>query len=73
MLPQFPYKQASLTVSGSAYFYDFGPFLAGLENEFPYIRILNLSLEPIPSLAPVEQEKLAFKMEFVFLVKPGDA
>jgi hypothetical protein len=73
LLPQFPYKQAALSISGSAYFYDFGQFLAGLENQFPYVRILNLSLEPVPSLVPVEQEKLAFKMDFVFLVKPGDA
>lgn len=73
MLPQFPYKQASFTIGGSAFFYDFGQFLADFENRFPYIRILNLSLEPIPSPTPVEQEKLAFKMEVVFLVKPGDA
>jgi hypothetical protein len=73
MLPQFPYKQATLTIGGSAYFYDFGQFLADFENQSPYIRILNLSLEPIPSLVPVDQEKLAFKMDVVFLVKPGDA
>jgi hypothetical protein len=73
MLPQFPYKQATLTIGGSAYFYDFGRFLADFENQSPYIRVLNLSLEPIPSLAPVDQEKLAFKMDVVFLVKPGDA
>jgi len=73
MLPQFPYKQAALTIGGSGFFYDFGRFLADFENQFPYIRILNLSLEPIPSLVPVDQEKLAFKMDVVFLVKPGDA
>jgi hypothetical protein len=73
LLPQFPYKQAALTIGGSAFFYDFGQFLADFENQSPYIRILNLSLEPIPSTAPVDQEKLAFKMDVVFLVKPGDA
>jgi hypothetical protein len=73
MLPQFPYKQATFTISGSAFFYDFGQFLANFENHSPCIRILNLSLEPIPSPVPVEQEKLAFKMDVVFLVKPGDA
>jgi len=73
LLPQFPYKQATLTIGGSAFFYDFGQFLADFENQSPYIRVLNLSLEPIPSLTPVEQEKLAFKMDVVFLVKPGDA
>ncbi len=73
LLPQFPYKQAALTIGGSAFFYDFGQFLADFENQSPYIRVLNLSLEPIPSPVPVEQEKLAFKMDVVFLVKPGDA
>jgi hypothetical protein len=73
LLAQFPYKQASLTIGGSAYFNDFGQFLADLENLSPYIRILNLSLEPIPSQAHAEQDKLAFKMDVVFLVKPADA
>jgi hypothetical protein len=73
MLPQFPYKQAALTIGGSAFFYDFGRFLADFENQSPYIRVLNLSLEPIPSVTPVDQEKLAFKMDVVFLVKPGEA
>jgi len=73
LLPQFPYKQASMTIGGSAFFNDLGQFLADLENQSPYIRILNLSLEPIPSKEPVDQDKLAFKMEVVFLVKPSDA
>ena len=73
LLSQFPYKQASMTLGGSAYFNDFGKFLADLENQSPYIRVLNLSLEPIPSKEPVEQDKLAFKLEIVFLVKPSNA
>jgi hypothetical protein len=73
LLPQFPYKQATITIGGAALFYDFGQFVADFENQSPYVRILNLSLEPIPSLGSVEQEKLAFKMDVVFLVKPGDA
>ncbi|HXP59252.1 MAG TPA: GspMb/PilO family protein [Dongiaceae bacterium] len=75
LLPQFPYKQASMTIGGSAFFNDLGQFLADLENQSPYIRILNLSLEPVASKdkEPVEQDKLAFKMEVVFLVKPSDA
>ncbi|MGO8677967.1 MAG: hypothetical protein ACLQVX_19135 [Limisphaerales bacterium] len=73
LLAQFPYKQATVTIGGSAFFYDFGQFLADFENRYPFVRVLNLSLEPIPSLGAVEQEKLAFKMDVVFLVKPGDA
>ncbi len=70
LLPQFPYKQAALTISGSALFHDLGKFLADFENHFPYLRIANLSLEPIPALASADQEKLAFKMDIIFLVKP---
>ena len=70
LLPQFPYKQASLTVAGTAFFHDFGQFLADFENHFPYLRVVNLSLEPVPSLVVADQDKLAFKMDIVFLVKP---
>ena len=71
LLPQFPYKQASLTIGGSAQFQDFGQFLADFENHFPYLRVVNLSLEPIPALVAADQEKLAFRMDVVFLVKPN--
>ncbi len=73
LLPRFPYKQATVTIGGSGYFYDFGQFLADFENKAPYLRVLNLSLEPIPSTTVSDQDKLAFKMDVVFLVKPGDA
>ena len=35
MFAGFPYHQAVVTVSGSAYFYEFGKFLADLEKSFP--------------------------------------
>ncbi len=71
MLPGFPYKQASLTIGGSAYFHDFGKFVSDFENQFPYMRVLNLSLEPVSSLAGSDRERLAFRMEIAALVKPG--
>lgn len=71
MLADFPYKQASLTVGGSARFYDFGKFISDFENQYPYMRILNLSLEPVSGLVASEKDKLAFRMEVVALVKPG--
>src|SRR5258708_21497979 len=46
MLPNFPYRQATIAVGGVAYYYDFGKFLADLENHFPYLRVQNLVLEP---------------------------
>ena len=46
---------------------DFSDF----ENQFPYIRVMNLSLEPASSLVSSEKERLAFRMEIAALVKPG--
>jgi Tfp pilus assembly protein PilO len=69
MLAGFPYKQANMTISGTAFYSDFGKFVADFENQFPYMRILNLSLEPIPALVGTEKEKLAFRMELAALVK----
>lgn len=70
MFPKFPYNQAVVTVSGSAYYYEFGKFVADLENHFPYLRVENLNLEPGFGSNPDEREKLAFHMEIVTLVKP---
>ena len=71
MLPGFPYKQATLTIAGTAQFHDFGKFVADFENQFPYMRVMNLSLEPAANLASAEKERLAFRMEVATLVKPG--
>jgi hypothetical protein len=69
LFPDFPYSQAVVTVSGSAYYYDLGKFLRDLENEFPYLRVQNISLEPGLGANPDEREKLFFRMEIVNLVK----
>ena len=72
MLAGFPYKQATLTIGGTAQFHDFGKFVSDFENQFPYIRVMNLSLEPSSSLLTSDsKEKLAFRMEIAALVKPG--
>jgi hypothetical protein len=73
MLPSFPYKQASMTVSGTAQFYDFGRFIADFENEFPYVRVLNLTLEPVSAMIPTDRERLSFKLEVAALVKPANS
>jgi hypothetical protein len=70
MFSSFPYSQALVSVSGSAYYYEFGKFLADLENHFPYLRVQNLSLEPGFGSTAEEKEKLSFRMEIVTLVKP---
>jgi Tfp pilus assembly protein PilO len=69
LLSNFPYKQASLSLSGTAHFHDFGHFLADLENQFPHVRVLNLSLELNQSPAADDQETVSFKLDIVTLVK----
>ena len=69
MLPNFPYNQSAVAVSGNAYYSEFGKFLADFENRFPYMRVQNLSLEPGGGTTPDEREKLSFHMEIVTLVK----
>ena len=71
LLPSFPYKQITLTVSGTALFHDFGRFVADFENEYPYMRLLNLTLEPGSTTTATDREKLSFKMDIVALVKPA--
>ncbi len=72
-IPKFPYRQVSLTVAGTAYFHDLGLFIADFENRFPFARIANLDVAPNASLTTNEREKekLSFKMDVVFLVKPN--
>jgi Tfp pilus assembly protein PilO len=69
LLPNFPYKQTALTVAGTAHFHDLGRFLADLENHFPHIRLLNLSLDANAPSATVEPETLSFKIDIVTLAK----
>jgi hypothetical protein len=81
ILPKFPYKAATFTLRGSAYFHDLGQFIADFENSFPYIRVQNLELDSGPGSAanatttgagqPADAEKLSFKMEIVALVNPN--
>jgi hypothetical protein len=71
LLPHFPYKQANLMVAGTALFHDLGKFISDFENQFPYFRILNLSVEPVSALAGADREKLAFRMEIAALVRPN--
>jgi hypothetical protein len=60
-----------LTIGGTSYYHDLGKFIADFENQFPLFRVLNLEMEPAPSVAGAEKEKLSFKMDVVALVKPG--
>jgi len=69
LIPNFPYKQTTLTVAGTAHFHDLGRFLADLENQFPHVRLLNLSLDANAPSASIEPETLSFRMDIVTLAK----
>ena len=71
IFPQFPYRAALFNVRGSAFYHDFGRFLADFENAFPYIRIQNIELDSATDSGNREvAEKLNFKMELLTLVRP---
>ena len=69
ILPDFPYKQASLTVAGTAHFHDLGRFIADFENQYPHIRVLNLTLDANPTATVEDTETVSFKMEIATLVR----
>jgi Tfp pilus assembly protein PilO len=69
MIPNFPYNQLSVTLSGTAYYDDLGLFLADFENRFPCMRIENLNLEPGGGSTAEDREKLNFRMEVVSLTR----
>lgn len=67
LLPGFPFKQVNFTITGTAYYHDLGKFVADFENKFPHIRVVNLQMQPTDIASG--NEKLAFKMNVVVLVK----
>jgi Tfp pilus assembly protein PilO len=69
LIPGFPYKQATLTVAGTAHYHDLGQFIADFENQFPHIRLINLSMDANAPSANTEPETLSFKLDIVTLVK----
>lgn len=73
LLADFPYQQASITIGGTGHYYDIGSFVADFENTFPHARVCNLVLEPVAAASGADREKLLFRMDLVFLVKPTGA
>jgi Tfp pilus assembly protein PilO len=71
LLPNFPYKQVTVSIAGTAHYADLGKFVADFENQFPGSRIVNLELSPASAQSPEDTEKLSFKMNLVSLEKPG--
>jgi hypothetical protein len=71
LLPNFPYKQASIAVMGTAHYHELGRFIADFENQFPHMRLVNLGMEVVPATGSGDQEMLTFKMEIITLIKPN--
>ncbi|HXT42097.1 MAG TPA: hypothetical protein VN887_18965 [Candidatus Angelobacter sp.] len=69
--PRVAYKAASYSISGTAYYADFGSFVADLENSSPFVRVKNLSLQAVAPgySASSASEKLTFRLEFQILIK----
>lgn len=64
----FPYKQITLTINGNGFYHDLGKFVADFENNFPHMRVVNLTVEPVGG-SGTDAEKLSFRMDIVVLVK----
>lgn len=74
VFPEFPYEAVKYTLKGSAYYHDFGKFLADFENAFPYMRVQNIDLSPESGTANgPEAEKLSFRFDLVVPLKPKEA
>lgn len=73
ILPRVAYKAALFKVTGTAYYHDFGKYLANLENAFPHMRLTQLEMEPahLGEAVAEEDEKLTFIMEMLTLIKPA--
>jgi len=69
LLPKFPYRQVTITISGTAYYEDLGRFVSDFENQHPTARILDLAVEPAVVQNLSEREKLSFRMEIVTLAQ----
>lgn len=67
LLPAFPYKQITFSVTGKAFYNDIGKFVADFENAFPHARLVNLTIAPVGS----DTEQLTFNMDVIALVKPN--
>jgi Tfp pilus assembly protein PilO len=70
IIPNFPYKQIKFQIIGNGYFHDIGKFVADLENKFPHMRIVNLTIDS-SAASEGSGEKLTFRMEIAALIKPN--
>jgi len=69
LIPNFPYKQVRLSLSGTGYYHNLGKFVSDFENTFPHMRLVNLSIGTTES--GDDSELLSFHVDVVALVKPN--
>ena len=69
LLASFPYRQVKVTLSGTGFYHDIGKFLADFENNYPHMRVCNLTIEPANT--PGTPERLNFRVDVVALIKPN--
>jgi Tfp pilus assembly protein PilO len=68
LIPNYPYKQVRLSLSGTGYYHNLGKFVSDFENTFPHMRIVNLAIGATDSAE--DSEILSFHFDVVALVKP---
>ena len=69
LIGEIPYRQLKVPISGSGFYHDIGRFIADFENNFPHIRVVNLSLIPGSNIPGTTAERLTFRMDVIALVK----
>jgi Tfp pilus assembly protein PilO len=70
LIGNLPYKQIKFQITGTGYYHDIGKFVADLENKFPHLRVVNLTVDA-GGAAEGTSEKLSFRMEIAALIKPN--
>lgn len=71
LIANFPYKQIRFSINGTAYYHDWGKFVADFENKFPHCRVLNLQADPVGNAA-TGGERLNCRMDIIALVRPNN-
>jgi hypothetical protein len=82
ILPKFPYEAATFGLKLNARYKDLGAFLSEFENQFPYMRVNNLDIEPEGSVKVGTKEliadprqrgvaNLAITLRVVTLIRPA--
>jgi Tfp pilus assembly protein PilO len=72
LITDFPYKQVKVTLNGIGHYHDLGKFVADFENNFPHMRVLNLTVEPASAPPGSAPERLSFHLEVAALVRPNN-